>query len=61
MILGVGQKIDYKDYVINTDTDVFLMPDTSNRNSIQAETALKTTVHEMVKRLKECESDLYFR
>ncbi|XP_045482663.1 uncharacterized protein LOC123686512 [Harmonia axyridis] len=53
LILGVGQKTDYKDYVINTDTDVFIMPEISNRNYIEAEAALRTKIKEMVKRLKE--------
>ncbi|XP_044765406.1 uncharacterized protein LOC123321735 [Coccinella septempunctata] len=53
LILGVGQKTDYKDYVINTDSDVFIMPNTENRNNIETEAALKTKINEMVQRLKE--------
>ncbi|KAL3290173.1 hypothetical protein HHI36_023534 [Cryptolaemus montrouzieri] len=53
LILGVGQKTDYKNYVINYDYDVFILPDTSSSNSIGSEAALKLKINEIIDRIKE--------
>ncbi|KAK9889516.1 hypothetical protein WA026_004798 [Henosepilachna vigintioctopunctata] len=53
LVLGVGQKSDYKDYVVNTDSDVFIFPDTSNSNSIGSEAEMKTRILEVIERIRE--------
>lgn len=53
LILGPGQKEQYKEYLLNPDRDIILMPDITNSNSVETEAALKSAVLEVSNRIKE--------